>query len=392
MAVIKIRKPQEDGHYQVSLYDEKKQELLHYWSENKNGKKDGEEIECFKGSRVVKRKTNWKDGKKDGSEKVYSKYGYLLTKNEYAHLLTEKEYKEGQCIKNKKYKYMDIGSIKTFLNEHTQIGHITTPLKETIAGYEKVVRINGLYIRNNALCTGSIDEFRVSVIEEDGKLAHITIYGSQEAIYDMEFKDGKEYTGYFKIKGVKADDLSDYVCKDGVIEGTVCTDTFDGKFKNGKFTGKKYCHNDQWQTFEDGNLMSTNIGYDIQITQDGTVFVDKYNEHIKYQTKDGKKNGIYTEFFDKLDGKMKVSGFYKEGKKEGFWKYYADNGTVIKQEYYHKGKNCTNKYEAIKKVASKRIEEENKLSEGKDERVVLPKMTAKEKRKAIRQAKKELSR
>ena len=74
------------------------------------------------------------------------------------------------------------------------------------------------------------------------------------------------------------------------------------------------------------------------------------------------------------------------------WKYRAEDGTIINQEYWHKGKDCTAKYETLKKVASKRIEEENKLSEGKDERVVLPKMTAKEKRKAIREAKKDISR
>lgn len=115
-------------------------------------------------------------------------------------------------------------------------------------------------------------------------------------------------------------------------------------------------------------------------------------KNIRACYKEGKLEGSYTEFFDKIDGKKKVEGFYKEGKKEGVWKYYDKDGTVIHQEYWHEGNDCTKKYEVLKKVASKRIEEENKLSEGKDERVVLPKMTAREKRKAVREARKDLSR
>ena len=88
----------------------------------------------------------------------------------------------------------------------------------------------------------------------------------------------------------------------------------------------------------------------------------------------------------------KTEGGYKNGKKEGVWTYYAENGTVIKKERYHKGKECTKEHEALKNVAAERIRQEDELSEGKDKRVILPKMTAKEKFKTVLQIKKDLSR
>lgn len=88
----------------------------------------------------------------------------------------------------------------------------------------------------------------------------------------------------------------------------------------------------------------------------------------------------------------RAEGAYKNGKKEGVWTYYANDGTVIKKERYHKGKEYTKQYEALKKVSKERIRQEDELSEGKEKRVILPKMTAKEKMKTIMQIKKDLSR
>lgn len=179
----------------------------------------------------------------------------------------------------------------------------------------------------------------------------------------MEFKDGKEYDGYCTVSGI-----CEYHMKNGKLEGDFIKRVFDGHAQKLKYRG----------TIQNGIF---------------TGIMD--DKKVRFGFSDLKKaifEGPYVEFFDKVDGKKKIEGFYKNGQKEGVWKYYADDGTVINQEYWNEGNDCTAKYETLKKVASKRIETEDKLSEGKDERVILPKMTAKEKRDAIREAKKDLSR
>lgn len=407
----------ENGYHQISIYDANSQSLLSTYQTTPDGKKDGKEIEYFKGSKGIKRKTNWKDGKKDGWEMVYDKDGDISS---------EKEYKEGECVKNRTHEYGDIYSVKRFLNKHTQIGHMTTHVNEfSVHGQD--VRINNEYIGN----TGWMG---AHIVKENGELKHITIRGLHETIYDMEFKDNKEFNGYFKVEGTYDKHLSEYICTDGVLEGTVRTDKIDGRFVKGVFSGEELTNPKElasydasresmtmWQGYVGRKVRGYHVYEGGKHTEDyvevsavwnsygyGREYEDFYCEpkkdgklqgeyinvkkRIKTNYAEGKLEGLYTKFFDRIDGKKKVEGFYKEGKKEGVWKYYAEDGTVINQEYWHKGKNCTEKYEILKKVASKRIKEENKLSEGKDERVVLPKMTAKEKRDAIREAKKDLSR
>ena len=74
--------------------------------------------------------------------------------------------------------------------------------------------------------------------------------------------------------------------------------------------------------------------------------------------------------------------------------HYNDQGKVT----YHatKGVEDTVLYLAKKHVAKRRLEKEDKLSKGKDERVILPKMNklskAIEMKKAVRKVKKDLGR
>lgn len=47
------------------------------------------------------------------------------------------------------------------------------------------------------------------------------------------------------------------------------------------------------------------------------------------------KHGPYFYYYE--DGKIKISGQYKDDKKHGIWKYYDESGQVIKQEEYKEG-------------------------------------------------------
>ena len=52
--------------------------------------------------------------------------------------------------------------------------------------------------------------------------------------------------------------------------------------------------------------------------------------------KNGKKEGIWTAYHE--NGQLFVKGTYKDGKSEGIWKYYRDDGQVWHQRKYKDGK------------------------------------------------------
>jgi len=61
---------------------------------------------------------------------------------------------------------------------------------------------------------------------------------------------------------------------------------------------------------------------------DGTA---KYEVDIK----DGLKHGNYFEYHP--SGELKVKGKYKNDQKDGTWKYYNEDGDLVKRERWKKG-------------------------------------------------------
>jgi antitoxin component YwqK of YwqJK toxin-antitoxin module len=47
-------------------------------------------------------------------------------------------------------------------------------------------------------------------------------------------------------------------------------------------------------------------------------------------------NGYYEEKFD--NGVIKIKGYYKNGKKDGTWEEYNENGDLILVQIYQEGK------------------------------------------------------
>lgn len=74
--------------------------------------------------------------------------------------------------------------------------------------------------------------------------------------------------------------------------------------------------------------------------------------------KDDVLDGQYTEYF--ANGKKKCEGNYSNGSKNGFWKTYADNGDLIEMRRFENGKDVTERYNKLKKIAAKHIEAEKK--------------------------------
>ena len=185
---------------------------------------------------------------------------------------------------------------------------------------------------------------------------------------------------------VLGDIIADGIWKDGKFTGKARNrdHTFSAQWDNGEMTAKYY---------ENGTSYNWHDGICEVRCHDGDIVE-------KYTLRNGLKHGLYTrepyahyrrtekeesEYKDgKLHGmsrKYNVKGWleseiqYQDGKKHGFEKLYNSDGTVASIKYYQNGRDCTAKYNRLKKIASKHIEEEDKLSEGKNKRVVLKRKT-----------------
>ena len=112
------------------------------------------------------------------------------------------------------------------------------------------------------------------------------------------------------------------------------------------------------------------------------AYLGRLIEESEY--KNGKLHGISKKYNEKK-GWLRSETQYQDGIKHGFEKLYNSDGTVTSIEYYLNGKECTQeqylkseamktkKIDSLRKIAAKRMAKEDKLSQGKDKRVILPK-------------------
>jgi antitoxin component YwqK of YwqJK toxin-antitoxin module len=83
-------------------------------------------------------------------------------------------------------------------------------------------------------------------------------------------------------------------------------------------------------------------------------------ERINQYTHDGKKDGIWLEFYDEDDelyGSLESKQSYKNGEKDGVWEYYLESGEL----YY----NCLYKNDKFVKILPKEITESEQSKKGK---------------------------
>ncbi len=59
------------------------------------------------------------------------------------------------------------------------------------------------------------------------------------------------------------------------------------------------------------------------------------------QTIDGKQEGVWKDYHD--NGKLWSEGSYVKGEKEGTWKHYYRNGKFKESKYYIKGEELSEK-------------------------------------------------
>lgn len=97
-----------------------------------------------------------------------------------------------------------------------------------------------------------------------------------------------------------------------------------------------------------------------------------HGTHKKYNVR-RKESTRYDE--EKYTSWLESETQYKDGKKHGFEKLYNSDGTVAEMKYWQEGKDCTAKYNKLKKIASKRIDKEKAIEAETGVKTRLPKMS-----------------
>ncbi len=376
--IVQKRELQEDGHYQVSSYDTETQKLTHRWYENQNGKKDGEELE-FNYTGKVHRVTDWKNGKKDGIEICFNTgisiedleetksrcnkgdYAYISFlyvtnwKDDIKHgeeiitdlgknLTARSEYNNGQQIKNIQYLYKLTPEIEQFLKD-VRAPWLSNP--ESIYIKKDGIKNEILYIEMN-------------------KPARHYVHEYTGFHYAMKFKDGKEYDGDYRYHHIR--DQEHYSLKEGKLNGSFWLENRVGSYWDGKFSGEETISitdtplgnniedlknfTNQWTIENKGIKNASKIihadkvsGYKIKTAKEeydiplnGNAHLENYGIVIDCEIKDGKLNGLYKAFGDKvLDGdcSFKKECSYKDGVLDG--DYTETRERIIPHEAYRNG-------------------------------------------------------
>lgn len=229
---------------------------------------------------------------------------------------------------------------------------------------------------------------------------------TKEHKIECNYKDGNldgEYKKYVKTKDGSWKLSKEINYKDGVLDGKYVDSKSNLIYRNGKIVSG-----------ESTVVDYTGNGYTYTYVNESEykiTYFDRFNHIKKIESfknnkldgicrddktfttyKEGKKNGechfekegckVYCNYKDDvLDGpyeerdkvgRKKCEGFYSDGKKNGIWKIYSTNGDLIETLRYEQGEDVTNRYNTLKKVASKSIAEEDKISESSADRIILP--------------------
>ena len=398
----------EDGTKKISIYSGHDHKLKKYYHVNDKGQKHGEEVET---SGDLKITTLWKNGEMIGKP---IKHGIEVTLKD--DIETTTQWENGEIV-GKPIKYNVRGGDKLRMVDHlseledNQTHTVLlsddfhelkgTPLEKVLAsaGYPKFI------------CGVSTEIVRpISITIKDNQIQRVRIDGvshpeTRRALYKtprtyyMEFKDGKEYNGSFVYETLfeGTQTLCQYTegkCSlfNG-IEPRINLDLSE-ELKNSPqsvsmsdearaslavikalqqegVTKWKRSHDitpDNVETLpaivtlpRDGSV-SYDIGKSKYIftIKDGKLdgeFSGIRNDSLykKAYYKDSKLNGPYQEFFEN-SSQVKISGSYKDDKKNGVWKYYDHEGKVIKTELWKDGVDETAKYAIMRKVSAKHAE------------------------------------
>ena len=179
------------------------------------------------------------------------------------------------------------------------------------------IRVNSLYLQNTV--TNGIEHFNYTYKNKrliDGEYSIIVKFENVRVTKKFVSETGSsEGNDLARIKS----DLSK-----GKATGVIMTGYFEGGYKNGL-----------WKATYDKNLIKTeNFKCGLTI---GLYKVYNKNGNILYNTTFGPEgNGTYKDFYFKT-GFLKQEGRYKNGKREGEWRRYDEDGKLTSVQVYHAG-------------------------------------------------------
>ncbi len=156
------------------------------------------------------------------------------------------------------------------------------------------------------------------------KLAEEYTYdnGILNGVYKEYYSDGAVKASRNYVKGKPEGKFIQYGAN-GKIESEV-------NFKNGVQDGAEIRYDSQGKVRSQANFSEgKTIGKEVRNISSNT---GDYVQTANYN-KEGKYDGEYSEIF--TDGKVRMKGQYKNGKKEGTWEYGKKNGQKIRTEVYN---------------------------------------------------------
>ena len=401
----------EDGTKKISVYSGRTHELKKYYHVNDKGQKHGAEVEIKNGLTIT---TQWKNGEMVGEP---IKHGTEVKRRYDTDIEITTQWENGEMVgKPKKYKVLGNGDKLRMVDHLSELEDNQThtvllsddfhELKGT--PLEKVLASAGY---TNFICGVRTEFIRpISLTIKDNQIERVRIDGvsytetrralyDEHRRYDMKFKDGKAYHGIFvydesykkektlckytegecslfnvtepRININLSEELKNSSQSVSMSdEARVSLAVIKALQQEGVTKWKRSCDitPDNVEKLpaivalpRDGSV-SYSIGksqYNFTI-KDGKIdgeFSGIRNDSLykKAYYKDSKLNGPYQEFFEN-GSQVKISGSYKDDKKHGIWKYYDQEGKVIKTELWKEGVDETAKYAIMRKVSAKHAE------------------------------------
>jgi len=322
------------------------------YKENSKGEKDGHAIAFFKGTNIIAKEGNYKDGKLEGNYTKYSKNGKKIedgiykddeivlkkvyNETEKNELASIRHYKDGKLDGEEIYFYKGI-KLKFLRKNGKMIGEYTVYDKSTGKildkdNVDKTFKYGWNCYSNNKFKSiyGKNKDG-----EKDGKYKEF--YENGQLKYENNYKDGK-LEGEFKR--FREDGTLQYLQKysNGKLEGEQIF-FYKGiklKFfrKNGKMIGEYTVYDKNTGEVLDKDNVGDTFQYQWECYPNGKF------KSIYGKNKDGKKDGRYKKFYE--DGKLLKVLFYKNGKLDGKGVlYYKGTTNKIIDLFYKSGRLIT---------------------------------------------------
>lgn len=290
---IEYRADEKTGYYETYKEVDSAKSILISKELYLNDKRQGISYYYYPNGKI-KETINYKDGIKDGYNKIYSEDGRIITLFDYykGFLLRREKINRNNRAGQKKGLWLEF-----YDNDIVKVEANYT--RDTLDGYYREYDITGKLLVENYYKMG--EELSQSEISQD-------VIDYREEFYE---------NGKVKKSGSFRDDLPVGVHREFDKKGTIVKSMiFDD---NGKLVGKGIVdlegkEQGEWEHFYPSGAVRSRGKY-----------------------KNGKREGEWQFYF--ITGATEQEGKYVKGKPDGLWKWYYPDGNLWREENFYKGKH-----------------------------------------------------